>query len=137
MNILHAIILVVLCVIILGGVSVNSNVQSMVGSVPGMIIILSTIFYLFSVSPILGIFALIAGYELVVNTQSNKTSKILNDVSNEIPNEYSITSMNQFPVTLEETIVKNIVPLVQTTTPPHLNLKYTQDNTYSAANSIN
>jgi hypothetical protein len=37
---------------------------------------------------------------------------------------------------LEEQIVKNIVPLVQSVTPKHLNFKYTEDNTYSAANAM-
>jgi hypothetical protein len=132
MNIVHGIILAVLCVIIVGGVSINPQVQSMVGSIPGMIIILSTIFYLFTVSPILGIFALIAAYELVVNTSTKKQRTVVN----ELPDEYPLTNTSQFPVTLEETIVKNIVPLVQSATPSHLNFKYTQDNTYSAANVV-
>ena len=51
--------------------------------------------------------------------------------------QLNVSETNQFETTLEETIVKNIVPLVPSTTPSHLNFKYSEDNTYSAANIIN
>jgi hypothetical protein len=133
MNILEIVIMVVLVIIIVGGVSIPSDIHSMVGSVPGIIIILFIVFYLFSVSPILGVFAMIAGYEVVVNTKSNKINPILE----ELPSQTPFTPTNQFQVTLEETIVKNIIPLVQSVTPKHLNFKYSEDKTYSAANAVN
>jgi hypothetical protein len=133
MNILEIVIMVVLVVIIVGGVSIPPDIHSVVGSVPGTILILAMIFYLFTVSPILGVFAMIAGYEVIMNTKSIKINPILE----ELPLQAPFTPTNQFQVTLEETIVKNIVPLVQSVTPKHLNFKYTEDNTYSAANAVN
>jgi hypothetical protein len=124
--------MVVLVIIIVGGISIPSDIQSIVGGVPGIIIILFIVFYLFSVSPILGVFAMIAGYEVVMNTKSNKINPILE----ELPSQAPFTPTNQFQVTLEETIVKNIAPIVQSVTPKHLNFKYTQDNTYAAANAV-
>jgi hypothetical protein len=132
MNILEIVIMVVLVIIIVGGISIPSDIHSIVGGVPGIIIILFIVFYLFSVSPILGVFAMIAGYEVVMNTKSNKINPILE----ELPSQAPFTPTNQFQVTLEETIVKNIAPIVQSVTPKHLNFKYTQDNTYAAANAV-
>ena len=131
MNILEIVIMVVLVIIIVGGVSIPSEFKSIVGGVPGIIIILWIVFYLFTVSPILGVFAMIAGYEVVMNTKSN-----INPILEELPSQTPFTPTNQFQITLEETIVNNIAPLVQSITPSHLNFKYTEDNTYAAANAL-
>lgn len=131
MNILEMVIMAVLIIIILGGVAIPKNVYSSVGSVPTIIIIMMIVFYLFTVSPILGVFAMIAGYELVMNTQEPTVIQIDN-----LPTQQPYNSTNQFEVTLEETIVKNVVPLVQSTTPSHLNFKYSEDKTYAAANAV-
>jgi hypothetical protein len=132
MNILEIVIMVVLVIIIVRGVSIQSDIHSIVGGVPGTIIILFIVFYLFTISPILGVFAMIAGYEVVMNTKSNKTFPVLEELPSQVP----FTSTNQFQITLEETIVKNIAPIVQSITPAHLNFKSTQDNTYAAANAV-
>ena len=132
MNILEIVIMVVLVIIIVGGISIPSDIHSIVGGVPGIIIILFMVFYLFTVSPILGVFAMIAGYEVVMNTKSNKKNPILE----ELPSQSPFTPTNQFQITLEESIVQRIAPLVQSVTPKHLNFKYTQDNTYAAANAV-
>jgi hypothetical protein len=132
MNILEIVIMVVLVIIIVGGISIPPDIHSIVGGVPGIIIILFMVFYLFTVSPILGVFAMIAGYEVVINAKSDKINPILD----ELPSQSPFTPTNQFQITLEETIVNNIAPLVQSITPAHLNFKYTEDNTYAAANAV-
>ena len=132
-NPLHILIIIVLCIIILGGIKIPTDILSFTGSVPGIIIIIGVVFYLFTVSPILGVFAMMAGYGLVTNTTSaSKTDEILSQLSD----QSDLTPTNQFQVTLEEQVVKNIVPLVQSVTPKHLNFKYSEDNTYSAANAM-
>ena len=131
-NPLHIIIMIVLCIIILGGIKIPADILSLTGSVPGIILVMAGVFYLFTVSPILGVFAMMAGYGLVSNTKKQTTDDILS----QLKDESQLTPNNQFQVTLEEQIVKNIVPLVQSVTPKHLNFKYTQDNTYSAANAV-
>jgi hypothetical protein len=131
MNILEMVIMAVLIFIILAGVSIPQNVHASIGTVPGIIIIMCIVLYLFTVSPILGVFAMIAGYEVVVNSTTPK-----NPILDKLPTQPNVSSINQFETTLEETIVQNIVPLVPSTTPSHLNFKYSEDNTYSAANAI-
>jgi len=131
-NPLHILIMILLCVIIIGGIKIPSQMYPMVGTMPGIILIMGIVFYLFTISPILGIFAMIAGYQVVMNSKPNKTNEILR----QLVDESNLTPNNQFQVTLEETIVKNIVPLVQSVTPKHLNFKYSEDNTYSAANAV-
>jgi hypothetical protein len=132
MNTLEILIMAVLVIIILGGISIPKNIHDFIGSAPGVIIILSIVLYLFTVSPILGVFAMIAGYEVAINTMYTKETPILD----ELPQQFPLIPTNQFQVTLEENMVNNIVPLVQSTTPTHLNFKYTEDNTYAAANAV-
>ena len=132
-NPLHILIIIVLCIIILGGIKIPADILSVTGSVPGIIITIGLVFYLFTVSPILGVFGMMAGYGIVMNTKPIKTDEILSQLSDE---SSELNHMNQFQVTLEEQLVKNIVPLGQSVTPKHLNFKYTEDNTYSAANAI-
>jgi hypothetical protein len=132
-NPLHMITMFVLCIIILGGIKIPTDILKMTGSVPGIILVMAGVFYLFTVSPILGVFGMMAGYGLVSNTNKQNNT---DDILSQLTDESQLTPDNQFQVTLEEQIVKNIVPLVQSVTPKHLNFKYTQDNTYSAANAI-
>jgi hypothetical protein len=131
-NPLHILIILVLCIIILGGIKIPKDILSVTGTVPGIMIIIGVVFYLFTVSPILGVFAMMAGYGLVT-TNNEKIDEILSQLSNE---SSDVNETNQFQVTLEEQIVKDIVPLVQTVTPKHLNFKYTEENTYSAADAM-
>ncbi len=123
MNILHGIVLILLCVIILLNIKVPSQIKK-IGTIPVSIVLLFIVFYLFTKSPILGVIGLIATYEMM---QTN-TPKYL-----QLPNDGEFTPQNQFQETLEENIVKKIVPLVQSPSPVHLNFKYNSDNTHDAS----
>ena len=83
------------------------------------------VLYLFTQSPLLGIVGVIAAYTLV---QSNVTRSIPM-----LPSDGNLSPTNQFQETLEEYMVKRIVPLVQSPTPTHLNFKYAQEDTHNAS----
>ena len=123
MNLLHGIVLILLCMVILFNIKVPSQIKK-IGTIPVSITLLFIVFYLFTQSPILGIVGLVAAYEMMQST-SNKYLQL--------PNDGDFTPQNQFQETLEEYIVKRIVPLVQTQSPVHLNFKYNSDNTHDAS----
>ena len=125
MNLLHGIVLVLLCMIILFNVKLPQPLKTM-GKVPTVITLLFVYFYLFTQSPILGIVGLIASYGLL---QTNE----IRYLQPQLPNDGEFTPQNQFQETLEEYVVKRIVPLVQTKSPVHLNFKYNSDSTHDAA----
>jgi len=125
MNLLHGIVLVLLCAIILMDVKVPASVQSL-GKVPVTITLLFLIFYLFTKSPILGVIGLVAAYQAM---QSN----MVRYIQPQLPDDGEFTPQNQFQETLEEQVVQNIVPLVQTQSPVHLQFKYNSENTHSAS----
>jgi hypothetical protein len=125
MNLLHGITLVLLCMIILMEVKVPPQVQSL-GKIPVTILLLFVVFYLFTQSPLLGVIGLVAAYQAM---QSNK----MRYIQPQLPMDGEFTPQNQFQDTLEENVVKNMVPFVQTQSPVHLQFKYNKEDTHSAA----
>jgi len=123
MNLLHGIVLVLLCAIILMDVKLPPSIQSL-GKVPVSITLLFLVFYLFTKSPILGVIGLVAAYQ---SMQSN----MIRYIQPQLPTDGEFTPQNQFQETLEEEVVQNIVPMV-TQSPVHLNFKYNSENTHSA-----
>lgn len=122
MKLLHGIVLILLCMIILLNIKVPQQIKK-IGTIPVTITLLFIVVYLFTKSPILGIVGLIASYEMM-HTHSMKYL--------DLPRG-EFTPENQFQETLEENMVKRIVPLVQSPSPVHLNFKYNLDNTHGAA----
>lgn len=122
MNLLHGIVLILLCMVVLLNIKVPPQIKK-IGTIPVSIVLLFIVFYLFTKSPILGIVGLIASYQMM-----QTTTKYLN-----LPNDNEFTPQNQFQETLEEYIVKRIVPLVQSPSPVHLNFKYNADNNHDAS----
>ena len=123
MKLLHGIVLILLCMIILFNIKVPPQIKK-IGTVPVSITLLFLVVYLFTKAPILGIVGLIAAYEMM----QSDSLKYLN-----LPNDGEFTPQSQFQETLEERIVKRIVPLVHTPSPVHLNFKYAADNTHNAS----
>jgi hypothetical protein len=125
MNLLHGITLVLLCSIILMDVKVPASIQSL-GKVPVTITLLFVVFYLFTQSPLLGVIGLVAAYQAMQQTQ-------MRYIQPQLPTDDEFTPQNQFQDTLEEHVVQNMVPFVQTQSPVHLQFKYDTDNTHSAS----
>jgi hypothetical protein len=121
MKLLHGIVLILLCMIILFNIKIPLQIRKL-GTIPVTITLLFIVVYLFTKSPILGIVGLIACYEMM---QSNSLRYL--------PSYGDFTPQNQFQETLEEYMVKKIVPLVQSPTPVHLNFKYNLDDTHNAS----
>lgn len=122
MIVLHGVVLVLLCVIILLNITLPPYIRSF-GIVPVTITLMFMILYLFTHSPLLGIVGIVAAYTLLQS--SNRSIPTL-------PFDGELTPTNQFQETLEEYIVKRIVPMVQST-PTHLNFKYAPENTHNAS----
>jgi hypothetical protein len=109
--------------IVLLNLTLPPSVRSL-GVVPVTITLLFMVMYLFTHSPLLGIVGLVAAYTLMQSSTSRSIPKL--------PFDGELTPTNQFQETLEEYIVKRIVPMVQST-PTHLNFKYAPENTHNAS----
>jgi hypothetical protein len=80
----------------------------------GQIAVFAAAIYLFTKSRILGAVALIAAYELVRRAQK-KTGRrsAMKFLPGEDKKYRELTIMNQFPVSLEEEVVTNMIPFVE------------------------
>ncbi len=130
-----------LCLLIVVDIPYPSFVIGFVGSMPGIVVLLGIVFYLFTQSPMLGVLSFIAGYVLVQKSgmmdngferiaAKNMEMPSLPDVNMD---GVMFTPSSQFSETLEESIVKNLVPLVRDTEGPFFNVSNSSDDTHAAS----
>jgi hypothetical protein len=118
------ILAVILSVVVVMDLKMPAPVSQFAGSVPGMVVILGIVFYLFSKSTVLGVLGLLAAY-IVVSGKLPVISK------QPLPAPVDgLHLSSQFPVTLEETIVQNLPRNVSGATVSFLN---SYGNTHNAA----
>ena len=130
-----------LCVLIVVDIPIPAMIMGFIGSMPGIVVLLGIVFYLFTQSPMNGVLAFIAAYALVqksgmldtgferIATSTTEMPKLPNVNMDGVM--FSPTS--QFSETLEEGIVKNLVPLVRDLEGPFFNVANSSDDIHSAS----
>ena len=134
----HLVLLIVLVLYIISGIHTPHAVAGMIDSIYGNIVVLMVSFFLVAHSnPIVGVVALFAAYELIKRSSSTTgTAAISRFLPTEMKKGKHFSAFNQFPVTLEEEVVKQMAPLVETSGPNHLHYKPAADNTHDAADVV-
>ena len=129
------ILVAILVVFILLKVEIPRVVGTMTNSIVGRVVILIIVVDLLFRHPVLGAVALVAAYTL---HQRSEFSTGEYQARKFVPSEYTkntkLTAHNQFPVTLEEEMVRKMVPFVaesSSSAPP--SFTPTQDKLYDAA----
>ena len=98
-----------------------------------IIVIIFAFFVLVHSNPILGIIFVFAAYELLRrSSDSTGTSAIKRYLPSQIKMDSHLSAFNQFPVTLEEQMVKQMAPLVETSGPNHLHYQPASGHTHNA-----
>ena len=105
---------VVLVLYIITNVNVPQPLAGMVDSTMGnIVVVLLALAVLLTENAVLGVLAVIAAFELIkrssVRTGSNGIRRFL---PSEDKKEQHFSALNQFPITLEEEMVHNMVPMV-------------------------
>lgn len=107
--------------------SVIDNIYGNIG------VLVVAVYLIMKVNPVVGIVALYAAYELIQRSSGMTGSA---GIQKYLPSQFKqnshLTAFNQFPITLEEEVVKQMAPLVETNGPSHLQYIPASDNTYSA-----
>ena len=112
------ILAVLLFVFIVFRISVPDALTPMIASVPGtVIVVLAAVSLFFFTNPIIAILGLIAAYEIISRSGGSLSPSAANFNTPSLQQSESrkkqyMNTINGFPVTLEESIVKNMVPLV-------------------------
>ena len=108
----HMVLIVVLALFVLLDVDVPKPVANLVDTSLGNLAVMGAVLSLFmSKNPVLGIMGLIAGYELI---KRSNDFQLPHAISKYVPSEKNkqkiLSEMNEVPVTLEEEVVRKMVP---------------------------
>jgi hypothetical protein len=127
-------ILVVLVLYSVLNIQTPSMLAKLIDNIYGNIVVIIAAFYLFAHSnPIVGVVGLFAAYELIRrSSHSTGTLAIERYLPTEIKKSGHFSAFNQFPITLEEEVVKKMAPLVESAGPSNLNYKPASDDTHNA-----
>jgi hypothetical protein len=135
-NCSQLLLLIVLVLYIVFNINTPSSIAPYIDNIySNVIIIVLAFFTLMHVNPILGIIALFAAYELIRRSaDTNGTTTIKKFLPSQSKTNQHLNAFNQFPITLEEQMVKKMAPLVQSSGPSQLDYKPLADNTHQAMN---
>ena len=114
----HVIVLVVVVFFILYDTSLPADLEEFVQQPFGKFVLLVIVLGSFAgFGVVVGFLVMIAAYELLRRAgethQGKITSKLLKTPSKVYGDNQSLSAMNQFPITLEEEVIHNMVPLVK------------------------
>ena len=129
-------LLVVLILYIVLNIQTPPTLAHLIDNIYGNIAVILCAFYLLANSnPIVGVIALFAAYELIKrSSHSTGTTAIQKFLPSEMKKGVHLSAFNQFPVTLEEEVVKYMAPLISSGGPNSLHYKPVMDDTHNAMN---
>ena len=117
-NTSHSLLAVLLVVFIIFDLKVPSQVANLFDSLLGRIIVISSALSLLAVNPLLGVLGIIAAYELLRRSEEKSEKPVVikrrrqspTTVPVKLSRDRDFKNLNEFPVTLEETVIKNMLP---------------------------
>jgi len=135
----HTALLVVFIVYIVLNIKTHPKMAALVDTVYGNIVVVLMALAIFAnTHPVIGVVALFAAYELIqrssVTTGSAAISRYL---PSEMKKGRHLSAFNQFPITLEEEVVRQMAPLVESSGPSHIEYKPAADDTHGAMDLMN
>jgi len=130
----NLVLLIVLVLYLVLNIQTPPMLANLIDNVYGNIAVILGAFYLLAhCNPIIGIVGLYAAYELIKrSSHSTGTLAIQRYLPTELKKEGHLSAFNQFPVTLEEEMVKQMAPLVSENGPANLHYKPASDDTHNA-----
>ena len=130
----HLVLLIVLILYIIINIQTPPPLAYLIDNIYSNIIVLLCAFYLLASSnPIVGVFAMFAAYELIKrSSDSTGTSAIKRFLPSEIIKGKHFSAFNQFPITLEEEVVKSMAPLINSGGNNNLYYKPAMENNHNA-----
>jgi len=128
------ILLIVLVLYIIFNIQTPHMLAQLIDNIYGNVIVLLFAVYLLTHSnPLLGVISLFAAYELIQRSSITTGSAAINKyLPSQLKTDNHLSAFNQFPVTLEEEMVKQMAPLIEQSGPNHLHYVPASDKTYDA-----
>lgn len=115
---IQVIVLVIVLLFVLYDTPLPTDVENFVREPFGKFLLLVIVLGSFAgFGIIVGLLVMLGAYELLRRTgethQSRMSNKLMNTPSKVYDDNQSLSAMNQFPITLEEEVIHNMVPLVK------------------------
>ena len=129
---------ILLLIFIIFQINLPADVSRFVGSLPGLIVVVCIVIYLFArEGPVIGILGLIAGYQMLARVGILVNNRLdflnvapiptYNNIQTLLPNKrvngITFSPTHQFPPTLEQEVISDLVPIVVNNDPPHFKYK--------------
>lgn len=128
------IVILLMLVFIISDYKVPKDLGNFIDTFMGRIVIIFASISLLFVHKVLGVIGLIFAYELIRRSENaTGTYQLRHFVPSETVKNGNLTAMQQFPVTLEEEMVNNLVPQVAHGPSPNSNYKPVMSNLHGAA----
>ena len=106
----HYILAFLLAVFIVSDIQIPSALNELVGTLLGKVIVIGAALALLFAHPLLGALGVIAAYRLVTKTQERYTPPKQVAPPTEPKKMSALNAMNQFPVTVEEEVIRKMIP---------------------------
>ena len=147
-NMSHSLLAALLVLFIVFVFKIPNEVAKLTNTLLGRVLVAGGAMALLLNDPLLGILAIVAGYELLRRSDNvlgggqklllkNRRWKMPNGRHRYIPSEASkqrdFDKLNQFPTTLEESIIRNMIPYVSNANLSPPSFRPTLDSLYDAA----
>jgi hypothetical protein len=130
----HLALLVALILYSILNIKTPAFLANLIDNIYGNMAVIFVAFYLLAnCHPVIGVIGLFATYELIRrSSHSSGSLAIQRYLPTEMKKSGHLSAFNQFPVTLEEEVVKQMAPLVETAGPSNLDYKPMSEDTYNA-----
>lgn len=119
MNWLQVFIIGLILVFVFVDTPIPRDILTIFESPIGILILIALVFLSFiTLGPLVGVFMILVAYELVrksklMQSTDNMTNKLNSVPSKSYDDNHSLSSMNKFPITLEEEVIHSMIPLVK------------------------
>ena len=112
----HQLLLIVMVIYIMFNIQTPQLLAPVIDNIYGNIgVLLVAVYLIMNVSPIVGIIALYAAYELIQRSSGMTGSAgIQKYLPSQLTQNRHLSAFNQFPITLEEEVVKQMVLVIYT-----------------------
>ena len=104
----HYVLAALLIIFIVSDVQVPGIIGELVDTILGKIVVVMVALSLFAAHPVVGAIGLVAAYQLIMRSQGLHAASIY--IPSEAKKSRTLTAMNQFPPTVEEEVIRKMLP---------------------------
>ena len=108
----HLVLTILLCVFIVFDIQVPNALANMVDNPIGKVVVAALALCLLSMNTLLGVIGLVAAYVLIQRSANTTGTQAEKDyLPSEAKKNAVMSSMNQFPMTVEEEVIAKMLPM--------------------------